>query len=255
MRKMSEFAGLNAVVTGGGRGIGAAIAAALTRKGADVTILGRDAATLAARVQAAEAAAYIRADVTDAPGFEAIMAKLAADGAIDILVNNAGAAISAPFLKTNNADFQRMLDVNLMGPVIATRAVLPGMIARKFGRIVNIASTAALKGYPYVGAYVAAKHALLGLTRTLAFELARTGVTANAVCPGFTDTDMVSASVNTIVAKTGRTLEAARAELTRTNPMGRLIAPEEVADAVCFLARRESGSITGSAIAVAGGEV
>jgi NAD(P)-dependent dehydrogenase (short-subunit alcohol dehydrogenase family) len=129
------------------------------------------------------------------------------------------------------------------------------MIARKFGRIVNIASTAALKGYPYVGAYVAAKHALLGLTRTLALELARTGVTANAVCPGFTDTDMVSASVNTIVAKTGRTLEAARAELTRTNPMGRLIAPEEVADAVCFLARRESGSITGSAIAVAGGEV
>jgi NAD(P)-dependent dehydrogenase (short-subunit alcohol dehydrogenase family) len=251
---MAEFAGLNAVVTGGGRGIGGAIAAALTRKGAHVTILGRDESVLAARVRAAEAAAYVRADVTDASGFEAIMARIAVDGAIDILVNNAGAAISAPFLKTSNADFQHMLDVNLMGPVIATRALLPGMIARKFGRVVNIASTAALKGYPYVGAYVAAKHALLGLTRTLALELAKTGVTANAVCPGFTDTDMVSASIDTIVAKTGRTPEAARAELTRANPMGRLIAPEEVADAVCFLARRESGSITGSAIAVAGGE-
>jgi NAD(P)-dependent dehydrogenase (short-subunit alcohol dehydrogenase family) len=251
---MSELAGLSALVTGGGRGIGAAIAAALTGKGARVTILGRTEPALAARVQAGEAAAYVTADVTDA-SFEAIMAKIAADGAIDILVNNAGAAASAPFLKASNADFQRMLDVNLMGPVIAIRAVLPGMIARKFGRVVNIASTAALKGYPYVGAYVAAKHALLGLTRTLALELAKTGVTANAVCPGFTDTDMVSASVDTIVAKTGRTLEAARAELTRSNPMGRLIAPEEVANAVCFLARRESASITGSAIAVAGGEI
>ena len=252
---MSEFAGLNALVTGGGRGIGAAIATALTRGGARVTVLGREETALAERVQAGQAAAYVTADVTDAPGFEAIMAKIAADGAIDILVNNAGAALSAPFLKTSNADFQRMLDVNLMGPVIATRAALPGMIARKFGRIVNIASTAAMKGYPYVGAYVASKHALLGLTRTLALELAKTGVTANAVCPGFTDTDMVSASLETIVAKTGRTIEAARAELTRSNPMGRLIAPEEVADAVCFLARRESASITGSAIAVAGGEV
>ena len=252
---MSELAGLSALVTGGGRGIGAAIAAALTDKGARVTILGRAESTLAARVQAGEAAAYVTADVTDVPGFEAIMTKITADGAIDILVNNAGAATSAPFLKASNADFQRMLDVNLMGPVIATRAVLPGMIARKFGRIVNIASTAALKGYPYVGAYVAAKHALLGLTRTLALELAKTGVTANAVCPGFTDTDMVSGSLDTIVAKTGRTLGAARAELTRSNPMGRLIAPEEVANAVCFLARRESASITGSAIAVAGGEI
>ena len=252
---MSELAGLNALVTGGGRGIGAAIAAALTAKSARVTVLGRDEAALAARIQAKEAAAYILADVTDPSGFEAVMTRIAAEGAVDILVNNAGAALSAPFLKTSNADFQRMLEVNLLGPVIAARAVLPGMIARKFGRVVNIASTAALKGYPYISAYAASKHALLGLTRTLALELAKTGVTANAVCPGFTDTDMASASVERIVAKTGRTEEAARAELTRTNPMGRLIAPEEVADAVCFLARRESGSITGSAIAVAGGEI
>jgi NAD(P)-dependent dehydrogenase (short-subunit alcohol dehydrogenase family) len=173
---------------------------------------------------------------------------------IDILVNNAGTALSAPFLKTSNADFQRMLDVHLLGPVVAARALLPGMVVRKFGRIINIASTAALKGYPYTSAYGAAKHGLLGLTRALATELASTGVTVNAVCPGFTDTDMARASIETIVAKTGRTPEAARAELTRTNPMGRMIAPEEVADAVCFLARRESGAITGTAITVAGGE-
>jgi 3-hydroxybutyrate dehydrogenase len=250
---MSEA--LNALVTGGGRGIGAAIAAALTRKGARVTILGRNEAALKARIDAGDAAAFIVADVTDASAFEKTMTRIAADEAIDILVNNAGAAMSAPFLKTSHADFQRMLDVNLLGPVIATQALVPGMVARKFGRIINIASTAALKGYPYVSAYVAAKHGLLGLTRSLAVELARTGVTANAVCPGFTDTDMVDASVQTIVAKTGRTPEAVRAELTKSNPMGRMIAPDEVADAVCFLARRESGAITGSAIAVAGGEV
>jgi NAD(P)-dependent dehydrogenase (short-subunit alcohol dehydrogenase family) len=129
------------------------------------------------------------------------------------------------------------------------------MVARKFGRIINIASTAALKGYPYTSAYAAAKHGQLGLTRALAMEVASTGVTVNAVCPGFTDTDMAEASIQTIVAKTGRTPEAARAELIKTNPMGRMIAPEDVADAVCFLARRESGAITGSAVTVAGGEV
>jgi 3-hydroxybutyrate dehydrogenase len=253
MKIMSDFAGLNALVTGGGRGIGAAIAVALTRGGAHVTILGRDEAGLAARVRAGDAANYIKADVADRPGFEAIMTAIAAEKVIDILVNNAGVAISAPFLKTSNADFQRMLDVNLLGPVIAVRAILPGMIARKFGRIVNIASTAALKGYPYVSAYAASKHALLGLTRAVAQETAKTGVTVNAVCPGFTDTDMVAAGVENIVAKTGRSAEAARAELAKLNPMGRLITPEEVAHAVCSLARPESAAITGAAIAVAGG--
>ena len=247
--------GLNALVTGGGRGIGAAIAAALTRQDVRVTVLGRDEARLKTHVDAGNAAAYVVADLTDAPGLEKTMAKIAADQAIDILVNNAGAAISAPFLKTSTADFQRMLDVNLLGPVIATRMLLPGMIARKFGRVINIASTAALKGYPYVSAYVTAKHGLLGLTRALAVELSRTGVTVNAVCPGFTDTDMVASGVDAVAAKTGRSSEAIRAEFVKSNPMGRMITPEEVADAVCFLARRESGSITGSAIAVAGGEV
>ena len=252
---MTDVKGLNALVTGGGRGIGAAIAAAMTRKGARVTILGRTETVLTAAVARGDAADYIVADVTDAHSFEKTMAGIAAAGAIDILVNNAGTALSAPFLKTGTADFQRMLDVHLLGPVIAMRALLPGMVARKFGRIVNIASTAALKGYPYTSAYAAAKHGLLGLTRAVAMEVASTGVTVNAVCPGFTDTDMAEASIQTIVAKTDRTVEAARAELTRTNPMGRMIAPEDVADAVCFLARRESGAITGSAVTVAGGEV
>ena len=252
---MTDVKGLNALVTGGGRGIGAAIAMALTRQGARVTILGRTEAVLKAAVARGDAAAYIVADVADASGFEKAMAGIAAAGTMDVLVNNAGTALSAPFLKTGNADFQRMLDVHLLGPAIAARALLPGMMAQKFGRIVNIASTAALKGYPYTSAYAAAKHGLLGLTRALAMEVASTGVTVNAVCPGFTDTDMAEASIQTIVAKTGRTPEAARAELTRTNPMGRMIAPEEVADAVCFLARRESGAITGSTVTVAGGEV
>ena len=241
-------------MTGGGRGIGAAIAAALTRDGAEVTILGRNEASLKTRVTAGDAAAFALADLTQPAAFEAAMSGIAKAQAVDILVNNAGMALSAPFLKTGDADFETLFRVNVMGAVIATRALLPGMIARKFGRIVNIASTAALKGYPYVSAYATSKHALLGLTRALALEQAKTGITVNAVCPGFTDTDMADAAVNTIVAKTGRTPEAARAELARTNPMGRLIAPEEVADAVCFLARRESGSISGSTLTVAGGE-
>ena len=252
---MPEFDGLHALVTGGGRGIGAAVAAALTRGGAHVTIMGRNGKTLAACVASGAAAAFTVADLADPAGFETAMADLAAKGAIDILVNNAGMAVSAPFLKTADADFELLFRVNVLGAVIAARAVLPGMMARKFGRVVNIASTAALKGYPYVSAYATSKHALLGLTRALASEQAKTGVTVNAVCPGFTDTDMVGEAVDRIVAKTGRDAAGARAEIVKTSPMGRLIAPAEVADAVCFLARRESGGITGTAITVAGGEI
>jgi 3-hydroxybutyrate dehydrogenase len=251
---MKQFDGFHAIVTGGGRGIGAAIAGALTRGGARVTITGRKQSALAARVAAGEAHAYLVADLDDAAGFERAMRSAADKDAVDILVNNAGMAMSAPFLKTADADFERLFRVNVMGAVIASRAFLPGMAARKFGRIVNIASTAALKGYPYISAYAASKHALLGLTRSLAQEQARSGVTVNAVCPGFTDTDMVDEAMQRIVAKTGRDADSARAEILKASPMGRLITPAEVADAVCFLARRESGGITGTTITVAGGE-
>ena|SRR5215469_4482540 len=255
MREMTEFGGLHAVVTGGSRGIGAAIAAALTHGGARVTILGRSQAALKARIAAGEAHSYIVTDVTNKFGLERAIGDIESKGAVDILVNNAGAAVSAPFARTSNEDFARMLDTNFMAPAIATRSVLAGMIERKFGRIVNICSTAALKGYPYISAYAASKHALLGLTRSLALELIKTGVTVNAVCPGFVDTDMVSDAARNIAAKTGRDIEVARAELIKMNPQGRLISPSEVADAVCFLARRTSGSITGTALTISGGEV
>ena len=148
-----------------------------------------------------------------------------------------------------------MLALNLESVVTATRTVLPGMVERGFGRIVSVASTAGLKGYAYVSAYCAAKHAVVGLTRALAAEVARSGVTVNAVCPGYTDTDLVRDSVDRIAAKTGRTAEEALSILTRANPQGRLVAPREVADAVVWLCGREAGAVTGQAIAVAGGEV
>jgi len=177
------------------------------------------------------------------------------DGRIDLLVANAGSAVSKPFGRTDARDFSAMLGVNLMGVVNTTQAVLPGMTERGFGRIVTVASTAGLKGYPYVTAYCAAKHAVIGLVRALALEVARTGVTVNAVCPGFTDTDLVATSLDRIVEKTGRTRDEALAELTKSNPQGRLVMPSEVADAGTWLCGAGAASVTGQAIAVAGGEV
>ena len=251
-----SFEGRHALVTGGSRGIGRAIAGALTGAGARVTVLGRDGHALRGAVEEGAAQAHVIADVTDAAALQAALATAAEHaGPVDYLVANAGAAASAPFARSDCDLFRRMLDINLMGVVNAAHAVLGGMTQRGSGRIVAIASTAGLKGYPYVTAYCAAKHAVVGFVRALALETARTGVTVNAVCPGFAETDMVAESIDRIVAKTGRTPAEALAELVRGNPQGRLVSPAEVADAVLWLCGDQARSVTGQAIAVAGGEV
>lgn len=251
--------GKHALVTGGARGIGAACARALLLHGARVTIAGRDVQALAHAVAEMSTLGDIEAqliDVTDEASVQAGFAAAAARaGRIDILVNNAGQAAPAPFLKTDAAHWQRMLDVNLSGTFHCTQAALPGMLAAHWGRIVNVASTAGLVGYRYVAAYVAAKHGVVGLTRALALEVAAKGVTVNAVCPGYTETEMVREAVANIMAKTGRSEEQARAELAAGNPQKRLVQPEEVADAVAWLCQPNAAAMNGQAIAVAGGEV
>jgi NAD(P)-dependent dehydrogenase (short-subunit alcohol dehydrogenase family) len=242
---------LNAVITGGAKGIGLAIARRLAADGAAIALIGRDAEALE-RAAHELAAQHAVADVTE---HAALRDAIASFGCCDILVNNAGAAVSMPFLKHQRDDFESMLAINLLAAVNACQAVLPAMRERGFGRIVNIASTAGLKGYPYAAAYVAAKHALVGLTRALALETVRDGVTVNAVCPGFTDTELtVRASAN-IAAVTGRSVQDARAALAASNPALRLVRPEEVAETVAFLCRRDASAITGQTIAVACGEV
>jgi NAD(P)-dependent dehydrogenase (short-subunit alcohol dehydrogenase family) len=253
---MASLDGHHAIVTGGGRGIGRAVARALSAAGATVTVVGRQEAALAAAAAAGDAAGYVVADVTDARALRQEIERAAAlRGPIAILVANAGAAESAPFAKSDDALFRRMLDLNLMGVVHATHAVLAGMIARGFGRIVAVASTAGVKGYPYVTAYCAAKHAVVGLVRALALETARTGVTVNAVCPGYTDTDLVRESLDRIEHKTGRPREEALAAMIKDNPLGRLIRPEEVAAAVLALCAPDASAMTGETLAVAGGEI
>jgi NAD(P)-dependent dehydrogenase (short-subunit alcohol dehydrogenase family) len=251
-----RLAGHHAVITGGGTGIGAAIARALAAEGAKLTLVGRRREKLEEVGSEPFDALVAPADVTDRAQVEACFATAReAQGPITILVNNAGAAESAPFAKVSEDNWRRTMAVNLDALLHCCQAALPDLLAADAGRIVTIASTAGLKGYAYVAPYVAAKHGAVGLTRALAAELASTNVTANAVCPGFTDTEMIAEAIDKIRSKTGRSVDEARAELMRSNPQGRLIDPNEVANTVLWLCLPESRSINGQAIAVAGGEV
>jgi NAD(P)-dependent dehydrogenase (short-subunit alcohol dehydrogenase family) len=251
---MSSLQGEHAVVTGASRGIGAAIARALASQGAKLTLLGRNRDSLdklAAELNGRTETCVVVADVTDGSALQAAFASgKERFGAVTILVNNAGQARSAPLHTAPDSLWDEMLDVNLGGVYRCIRCALPDMLQAGRGRIVNIASTAGLTGYAYVTAYAAAKHAVIGLTRSLAIELARKNITVNAVCPGYSDTDMVRDAVANIQAKTGRDEASARAALTACNPQGRLIAPT-----VLWLCSSGAGSITGQSIAVAGGEL
>ena len=243
--------GRHALITGAGRGIGAAITRNLAAQGAVLTLVGRQPEPL--QQLAAELGAQWRlCDVSDAAAVNALFAALPPQ---HILVNNAGQALSQPLERTDDDLWQQMLAVNLSGSFHCLRAALPGMKGAGWGRVVNIASTAAQRGYAYVAAYCAAKHGVLGLTRAAALELAGKNITVNAVCPGFTETDLLQASIENIVAKTGRSPEQARADLAKGNPQGRLIQPEEVASTVAWLCSEGAAGITGQAISVSGGEV
>jgi NAD(P)-dependent dehydrogenase (short-subunit alcohol dehydrogenase family) len=250
---MATLQGKHAVVTGASRGIGLAVARSLLAEGARVTLMAREAAGLdAAARELGGGVAWQTVDVTDPAS---VAQAFALAGTVDILVNNAGQAASSPFMRLDADTWQRMLDVNLSGAYHCIQAALPPMLAAGWGRIVNVASTAGLTGYRYVAAYCAAKHGLVGLTRALALELAAKGITVNAVCPGYTETDIVQDAIVNIVRKTGRSEEEARAELASNNPQGRLVQPDEVAHAVAMLCMPAASAMNGQAIAVAGGEV
>ena len=248
--------GHHALITGGGTGIGAAIAARLSEMGARITVVGRRPEPLQEVADGLDGAQAVPFDVTDEAAVEEGL-KTATErfGPVDVLINNAGAADSSPFTRTTPDAWRAMLDVNLTGAFLMSRAVLPGMVERGWGRIVSIASTAGLKGYAYVAAYCAAKHGVIGMTRSLALEVAQKGVTVNAVCPGYTETELLSESVENIVDKTGVSEDEARAQLLESNPQGRFVSPEEVAEAATWLMSSNAGAITGQAIVVAGGEV
>lgn len=254
---MRPLEGRHALITGGGTGIGAAISRALAGAGAAISIAGRRQAPLDAMVAALPGTAAIVADVTrEADCAAMVEAARKAHGAIDIVIANAGMADSAPLAQIDMAHWQRMLDINLTGSFLTVRAALPDIVrkdAAGHGRIVFVASTAALKGYAYVAAYCAAKHGVLGLARALALELAPKGVTVNAVCPGYTDTPMLAASIAKITAKTGMSAEAARAELASDNDDGDLITPDQVAEKVLWLCLPQAGAVTGQAITFSGG--
>jgi NAD(P)-dependent dehydrogenase (short-subunit alcohol dehydrogenase family) len=252
---MTTLANKHAVVTGGGSGIGASCAQALAQAGARITLMGRDFARLEAQRAAMRAHGDVACIGVDVTNEAAVAEAFSRAGPVDILVNNAGHAQAAPFTQTDAALWQRMLDVNLTGVFFCTRAALPSMIERGYGRIVNVASTAGQIGYAYVAAYCAAKHGVIGLTRALAAEVAMKGITVNAVCPGYTETELLRASLDQIMSKTSRSEQDARDALVRNNPQRRFVQPEEVANAVLWLCAPGSAAMNGQSLSVSGGEV
>ncbi|WP_323760431.1 SDR family oxidoreductase [Maricaulis sp.] len=249
---MSALAGRRAVITGGGTGIGLACARRLAAEGVETVLMGRDLDRLREAAGGIGGASAIRCDVTDE---DSVRLAFEAAGAVDILVNNAGIVSAAAFHRTSMADWQRIQAVNVEGLVRCSQAVVGSMMRADYARIINIASIAGLRGGAYVAPYVASKHAVVGLTKSLSLEYAQTRITVNAVCPGYVETEIVENSVANIMEKTGRTREQALAELTKTNPQGRLIQGDEVAEAVAWLCSPLSGSVSGQAIAISGGAV
>jgi NAD(P)-dependent dehydrogenase (short-subunit alcohol dehydrogenase family) len=243
------------LVTGAGRGIGAAVAARLSADGHRVALLGRDAGALdRVRADLPGPTMTLPADVTEAATVEAALGRLEAEwGPVEVLVSNAGAGTAAPLVETTDDDWSRMLELNLTAPFRLVRRTLPAMTAQGWGRIVVVASVVAKRGEAQVAAYTAAKHGALGLVRAAAAEVARTGVTVNAVCPGYVDTPMTDGTVAAIAARSGRSQEEARAALARRQPIGRLVDPAEVAEAVAFCL--VNAAVTGQGINIDGGAV
>jgi 3-hydroxybutyrate dehydrogenase len=250
-----SFSGRHVLVTGGGRGIGRSVAHAFAQAGATVSITGRDIGRLDEARAAGDAHFANAFDLTDETQASRALAEIAASRPIDILIANAGGVETAPFQRTDAAMLRRMFELNVVGVSHAIHAALPGMRDRRAGRIIVIASIAGLKGAAYVSAYVAAKHAVVGLVRALAIETAKDGVTVNALCPGYVETDLVTDSLDRIAAKTGKPREEALAAMLRDNPQGRLIQPAEVAAACLWLASDAASSVTGAAIPITGGEL
>ncbi len=253
---MDDLSGRHALVTGGGTGVGATIALALAQAGARVTIAGRRKEPLEKIASQHARMRWVTGDVTDMQAVRAVFTESAgAHGPADIVVANAGTALSKPFLKMEASDLRSMLDVNLAGVFHVWQAALPPMLDAGWGRLIAIASTAGLKGYAYVSGYCAAKHGVIGLTRALALETAKTNVTVNAVCPGYTQTPMLEQAVDNIMRKTGRSRTEAEAALKGSNPQGRFIQPEEIAQTVLWLCSTGAASVTGQAISLSGGEI
>jgi NAD(P)-dependent dehydrogenase (short-subunit alcohol dehydrogenase family) len=247
---MASLDGRHALVTGGGRGIGRAVATALTRAGASVTIAGRHEQALEEAVATGDATGYVIADVTDAKAVDkAVSQAVAARGPVELLIANAGSAKAAPFARAAPSLFREMFDVHVLGMIHPVQAVLGGMIERSFGRIVAVASIASFKAFPNASPYCTAKHAMVGLVRSIALETAKSGITVNAVCPGYVDTDLIRSRIDRMVER-GKSREEAVGAYASTVPAGRLVRPDEVAEAVLYFCSPAAAATTGATLVI-----